>query len=75
MLILAMLQQLSHQLCHHDFVLLDAIVIVLGSPSGSDLPLGSSGHHRDHGLYSLKQDGIVIRMSDLKTFQEALDDV
>jgi len=75
LLILSLLQQLGHQLGHHDLVLLYAIVIVLGSPSGSDLPLRSSGHHRDHGLNSLKQDGIVIRMSDLKTFQKALDDV
>ena len=75
LLILALLQQLSHQLGHHDLVLLDSIVIVLGSPSGGNLSLRPSGHHRDHGFYSLKQDGIVIRMSDLKTFQEALDDV
>ena len=75
LLILALLQQLSHQLGHHDLVLFDAIIIILGCPSGGDLSLWPSGHHRDHGFYSLKQDGIVIRMSDLKTFQEALDDV
>jgi hypothetical protein len=75
LLILALLQQLSHQLGHHDLVLFDAIVIVLGSPSGCDLSLRPSGHHRDHCLYSLKQDCIVIRMSDLKTFQKALDDI
>jgi hypothetical protein len=75
LLIFALLQQLSHKLGHHDLVLFDAVVIVLGSPSGCNLSLWPSGHHRDHGLYSLKQDRIVIRMSDLKTLQETLDDI
>lgn len=71
-LVFVLLQQQTHDLSHDDLVLLHTavlplvIVVVIFVVSAFVLPLC---HNRDHALDSLKQNGVLISMGHLQTFQ------